>query len=233
MKAHNLTGSAVVAPPEGYFDPDLLGRLPASTLMLLSDHGDLADPPLSRLPTGQDLVLTDERAVTGGPLPNHPRTPLALRQRILSEAALEVTKGGTPVRPLVFSFPASWNPGLYWRDADFFGGLAGAVAAADPAPARRVHAVRRGAALRPHPARRRDRAHQRRRDPHPDAHQHRARPPARQRQRRDRPADRRRAPGLGVQRQADARTGRRPGARARRHHPQRRWTGCRSPAPTS
>ena len=123
MKAYNLTGSAVVAPPEGYFDPDLLGRLPESTLMLLSDHGDLADPPLSKLPTGQDLVLTDERAVTGGPLPNHPRTPLALRQRILSEAALEITKGGTPVRPLVFSFPASWNPGLYWRDADFFGGL--------------------------------------------------------------------------------------------------------------
>src|SRR6478735_5779380 len=94
MKAYNLTGSAVVAPPEGYFDPDLLGRLPESTLMLLSDHGDLADPPLSKLPTGQDLVLTDERAVTGGPLPNHPRTPLALRQRILSEAALEITNGG-------------------------------------------------------------------------------------------------------------------------------------------
>jgi hypothetical protein len=123
MKAHELTGSAVVAPPEGYFDPDLLGRLPASTLMLLSDHGELADPPLSKLPTGQDLVLTDERAVTGGPLPNPPRTPLALRQRLLSEAALEVTKEGTPVRPVVFSFPASWNPGRYWRDADFFGGL--------------------------------------------------------------------------------------------------------------
>ena len=45
MKAHNLTGSAVVAPPEGYFDPDLLTRLPQSTLMLLSDHGELDDPP--------------------------------------------------------------------------------------------------------------------------------------------------------------------------------------------
>jgi hypothetical protein len=123
MKADKLTGAPVVAPPEGYFDPDLLTRIPASTLMMLSDHGELGEPPLSRLPSGQDLVLTDERAVTGGPLPNRPRTPLALRQRLLSEAALEVTKGSDPVRPIVFSFPAAWNPGLYWRDADFFGGL--------------------------------------------------------------------------------------------------------------
>jgi hypothetical protein len=123
MKAHKLSGSAVVAPPEGYFDPDLLSRIPASTLMMLSDHGNLEDPPLSRLPTGQDLLLTDERAVTGGPLPNRPRTPLALRQRILAEAALEIANDADPVRPIVFSFPAAWNPGLYWRDADFFGGL--------------------------------------------------------------------------------------------------------------
>ncbi|WP_027861151.1 DUF6049 family protein [Marmoricola sp. URHB0036] len=123
MQAHNLIGSAVVSPPEGYFDPDLLGSLPSSTLMLLSDHGELDEPTLSKLPTGQDLVLTDERAVAGGPLPNPPRSPLALRQRLLAEAALEVTQGEAPIQPMVFSFPAGWNPGRYWRDADFFGGL--------------------------------------------------------------------------------------------------------------
>jgi hypothetical protein len=123
MKNNKLSGGAVVAPPDGYFDPDLLSRIPGSTLMLLSDHGVLARPPLSRLSTGQDLVLSDERAVAGGPLPNRPRTPLALRQRLLAEAALEVIKGKAPVRPIVFSFPSAWNPGLYWRDADFFGGL--------------------------------------------------------------------------------------------------------------
>ena len=123
MKAHHLSGSPVVAPPSGYFDPDLLGRLPQSTLLVLSDRERLGDPPLSRLPTGQDLVLTDERAVAGGPAPNPARAPLALRQRLLSEAALEVTKGSEAARPVVFSFPAGWNPGPYWRDADFFGGL--------------------------------------------------------------------------------------------------------------
>ncbi len=57
--------------------------------------------------------------------------------------------------------------------------------------------------------------------------------PARQRERRDRPAHRRRAAGLVVQRPPDARARRRPGARPRRDRPRRRWTGCRSPAPTS
>jgi hypothetical protein len=123
MKVHDLTGSPTVAPPEGYFDPDLLSRIPASSVVLLSDHSDLRAQPLSRLSTGQDLLLTDERTVTGGPLPNRPRTPLALRQRILSEAALEVTSSGAAPRPIVFGFPSSWNPGAAWRDADFFGGL--------------------------------------------------------------------------------------------------------------
>ena len=37
--------------------------------------------------------MSDERAVTGGPAPTAARDPLALRQRVLSEAALEATKG--------------------------------------------------------------------------------------------------------------------------------------------
>jgi hypothetical protein len=121
--AHNLTAAPVVAPPRGYFDPDLLSRVPREALLVLSDHGDLDQPPLSRLSTGQELVQTDERAVEGGPAPNAARSPLALRQRILAEAALEVAKGSDPVRPVVVSLPPKWNPGPNWRAADFFGGL--------------------------------------------------------------------------------------------------------------
>lgn len=123
MRAHNLAGSPVVAPPGGYFDPGQLGRIRSGTVMVLSDHEDLEQPPLSRLPSGQDLVQTDQRAVSGGPSPNAARAPLALRQRILAEAALEVAKGSDPVRPVVVSLPPRWNPGPYWREADFFGGL--------------------------------------------------------------------------------------------------------------
>jgi hypothetical protein len=123
MKTRKLTGTSVVAPPQGYFDPGLLSRIRAGSVMLLSDHGDLTEPPLSRLPAGQDLVLGDQRTLTGGPLPNAPRSPLALRQRILAEAALEISRGATPVRPIVVVLPPKWNPGPDWQQADFFGGL--------------------------------------------------------------------------------------------------------------
>ena len=123
MKVHNLDGSPVVAPPDGYFDPDLLDQIPQDTMVVLSDHEDLTQPTQSVLPTGQELVLTDERSVTGGPSPSPPRAPLALRQRILAEAALEATKGSAAVHPIVFSFPAGWNPGPDWAASTFFSGL--------------------------------------------------------------------------------------------------------------
>ncbi len=123
LRARGLTAEPTVAPPRGYFDPDLLSRLAPGSLLVLSDHGKLAEPTLSRLPSGQDLVLSDERAVTGGPAPSAARGPLALRQRLLAEAALEVTNGDAPARPVVLNLPSGWNPGPWWRQADFFGGL--------------------------------------------------------------------------------------------------------------
>jgi hypothetical protein len=123
MKLWGLTGTPAVAPPSGYFDPELLTEVPMSSLMMLEDHGRLTDPPLSRLPTGQELVLTDTRTAEGGPAPGPPRDALALRQRILSEAALEAVKGDDPVRPIVVRLPVGWDPGANWRQADFFAGL--------------------------------------------------------------------------------------------------------------
>ncbi|MCW2820859.1 MAG: hypothetical protein JWR64_654 [Marmoricola sp.] len=123
MLARGLRGPRIVAPPSGYFDPRLLGEVPQDSTLLLSDAGRLSDPPLSRLPSGQEMVMSDARASTGGPAPADPRDPLALRQRILSEAALEVAKGAAPTRPIVVSVPGGWDPGANWRQADFFGGL--------------------------------------------------------------------------------------------------------------
>ena len=123
MQGRSLTGTAVVAPPNGYFDPALLPDVPADTLLMLTDRGRLESAPLSRLPSGQDLLLSDERASTGGPTPSAPLEPLALRQRIISEAALEATKGKEAARPIVVEVPGGWNPGPYWRQADFFTGL--------------------------------------------------------------------------------------------------------------
>ncbi len=123
LESRDLTGTPTVAPPNGYFDPALLEAVASDSLLLLSDQGRLQDPTLSRLPSGQDLVFGDSRASAGGPAPARARDPLALRQRILSEAALEASKGAAPVRPIVVRIPSGWNPGATWRLANFFGGL--------------------------------------------------------------------------------------------------------------
>ena len=143
MKAHELTGSAVVAPPEGYFDPDLLGRLPASTLMLLSDHGELADPPLSKLPTrpgpradrrasGHRWSVAQPSAHAAGAAPTPPLRggPRGHQGRDAGPAGRVQLPGQLEPRPLL-------------ARRRLLRGARGAVAAADLAPPRRVHAVRR------------------------------------------------------------------------------------------
>jgi hypothetical protein len=123
MQAWGLDSRPVVAPRSGYFDPELLSEIPQDSLMVLTDRGRLQTPVLSNLPSGHQLLMTDARAVSGGPAPTAARDPLALRQRVLSEAALEATKGDETPRPVVLDIPATWNPGPHWREADFFGGL--------------------------------------------------------------------------------------------------------------
>jgi hypothetical protein len=118
MQAHGLSGTAAVAPPDGFFDSSLLGSLDPSTLVVLGDGSRLDSLPYERLPTGQPLVLTDQRASSGGPTPTGAAEPLALRQRILAEAALD-----TDERPIVVRFPMRWDPGGAWRQARFFSAL--------------------------------------------------------------------------------------------------------------
>ncbi len=123
MSARDLVGRPAVAPPNGYFDPSLLPQVTKDALLVLSDRGRLAQPTISRLATGPDLLLYDARASAGGPAPTRSVDPLALRQRILAEAALEATKGAEAPLPVVVTFPMRWDPGPRWRAAEFFEGL--------------------------------------------------------------------------------------------------------------
>ena len=134
LESRDLTGTPTVAPPSGYFDPALLEAVDLDSLLLLSDQGRLQYPTLSRLPSGQELVFGDARASAGGPAPTRARDPLGLRQRILAEAALEASKGGAPVRPIVVRIPPGWNPGASWRLANFFGGLERSWVRMSPVP---------------------------------------------------------------------------------------------------
>ncbi|ROR92907.1 hypothetical protein EDD33_3808 [Nocardioides aurantiacus] len=119
--ARDLVGRAVVAPPGGFFDPELVEALPEDEDLLLSDQGELALSPASTL-DGRRLTLADARTSAGGPAPVSGTDPLALRQRVLAEAATQVV-AGDEVRPIVVTLPQRWDPGAAWREADLFDGL--------------------------------------------------------------------------------------------------------------
>jgi hypothetical protein len=110
-----------VAPPTGWLADATVARLKTQTTVLLSDHGSPRSRTRWLAPRGQDLVLTDAGAASGGPAPTAPLDALALRQRILADAALrtgEKTQG-----PMVVTLPPGWNPGATWQSADFFSSL--------------------------------------------------------------------------------------------------------------
>src|SRR3954453_12041101 len=67
-------------------------------------------------------MLADPSAGAGGPRPNARFSALAVRQRVLSDAALHAMSADRD-QVLVVSTPDTWNPGPAWSAADFFGGL--------------------------------------------------------------------------------------------------------------
>ncbi|HET9500064.1 MAG TPA: DUF6049 family protein [Marmoricola sp.] len=119
--AHDLEPRMTVAPPDGWIDESTLGVLRNIDTVLLSDHGHPGARTLWSTGTGTGLVIADEQVVEGGPAPGSPLGALALRQRILADAALRALAG---VRsPLPVLLPADWDPGPDWASADFFDGL--------------------------------------------------------------------------------------------------------------
>lgn len=77
-----------------------------------------AEAPTVVTVDGRRLVLASTAAASGGPGPDDPLAGVAVRQRILAEAA--VRRQATPREPLVVVLPSGWSAG----DADgFFDGL--------------------------------------------------------------------------------------------------------------
>lgn len=116
----DITTTPAVAPADGWLDEALLPLLGSEPLLLVSDQASPRARTQGTTPGGQDLVLADQRAASGGPGPGEPLDALALRQRIVSDAALRV---GRVSSPLVVVLPDDWDPGPGWQQADFFSGL--------------------------------------------------------------------------------------------------------------
>jgi hypothetical protein len=110
MAALGLLSQPAVAPTSDVLSPEAVASVAQGTVVMLGDNA-FAVPPTTahsvvRL-LGHKVVVTSTGAEAGGPLPTAANDPLALRQRLLSEAALRLEGGDTA--PLVVTLPTVWR----------------------------------------------------------------------------------------------------------------------------
>ncbi len=126
MAQLGVSATPVVAPVDGFLPAEALDRVTTGRAVLLRDGAfPHAQRPVLATDGGADVVLTDSAAGSGGPdpKPDVRFSALAVRQRLLAEAALHALSP-EHAQALVVSTPQNWDPGSGWADADFFGGLA-------------------------------------------------------------------------------------------------------------
>ncbi len=110
-------GASVIAPPSGRLSASVTAAIPRQTRILLDDRGVVGHPPVVDNVNGRRVILASAGAAEGGPGPVNPLSPLALRQRILSEAALRLLDHE---QPLVVELPTRWHHRV---PRSFFSGL--------------------------------------------------------------------------------------------------------------
>ncbi|PVG84140.1 hypothetical protein DDE18_00395 [Nocardioides gansuensis] len=121
MEATGVFATPALAPRDGILSAAAVEAAAPESTVLLGDTA-FAVPPAS--PTsmvrmlGHKVIVTSTAAAAGGPAPAPDGDPIAVRQRLLSEASLRLAAGDTA--PVVVMLPADWHP----RDpADLFGPL--------------------------------------------------------------------------------------------------------------
>ncbi len=120
MGGLGLTADLTVAPTGDLLSPEAIAATPADVTILLGDNA-FAVPPRSahsvvRL-LGHKVLVTSTGAEAGGPGPTAASDPLALRQRLLSEAALRLANDDTA--PVVVTLPTVWrgeDAGVFFDD---------------------------------------------------------------------------------------------------------------------
>lgn len=118
LQPWGLKMSGAVASPSGYLDDAAIQLLESGATVLVTDRMFPDGAPVVARTDGRRLVTTSAGAASGGPGPDPRLAGVALRQRILSEAALHLLEPGS--RPLVAVLPQAWTP---IGTTDFFEGL--------------------------------------------------------------------------------------------------------------
>jgi hypothetical protein len=118
LASWDVSTMPAIGSPSGYLDPDAIALASSATTTLLTDRMFGDDPPAVADTGRERLVVLSSGAAEGGPRPGDRLAGIALRQRIVSEAAIRMLDTGD--RPLVMMLPLDWQP----DDLDgFFSGL--------------------------------------------------------------------------------------------------------------
>lgn len=106
-----------IAAPAGYLNPAGFGLVDDETVLVTDEMFGENVPGVASV-DGRRIAVTSSGVATGGPGPERPLGVIALRQRLLSEAAVRLISPGR--LPLVVQLPPEWRPA---GGADFFNGL--------------------------------------------------------------------------------------------------------------
>ena len=119
LQPWGLPTTPAVSSPTGYLDAAGLRLVEPSATVLLTDRMFGSRAPAVAQTAGHTLGVTSSGAVSGGPGPDERLAPLAMRQRIVSEAALRLLTPGR--KPLIAVFPSTWSPDSvsgFWEGLD-------------------------------------------------------------------------------------------------------------------
>ena len=124
LDERELTSTPLLLPPSGLMAPGAFADIEPGLPVVLEPSavdGAPAGPLLNRIDGGRILLAPGPEELWG-PEPGAPRSALAVRQRLLADAALHALSGDRD-RTLVRFLPPQWDPGEDWQRARFFEGL--------------------------------------------------------------------------------------------------------------
>lgn len=119
LQPWGLSTTPAVSSPMGYLNLGGIRLADPDTTVLITDQMlRTNNPPAVAHTAGRTLGITSSGAVSGGPGPDERRSPVAIRQRIVSEAAVRALSRAH--KPLLVMLPSTWRPN---PADDFFPGL--------------------------------------------------------------------------------------------------------------
>ena len=119
LPGFDVTTTPVVSSPSGYLSTQGLAATAPDTTVLLTDAMFDSPAPALAETEGHRVVVTSEGAAAGGPGPDSRTAMVAMRQRMLAEAAVRFLRGGQA--PVTMVLPHDWNPSS--GGGSFFSGL--------------------------------------------------------------------------------------------------------------